>query len=287
MKTRKNLMICIFLFLLFINAAYADRINITKTAPNQINFGDILEVNITIVNLENKQLAIIVEEQISGADPIDPPEFIIQNMSDGGLIAWRPPYYEWKINLTPKETYNIIYKIKPLSFGDYHIGPTMVSVPSGETFYSNSVDVLVKPESNKICEPEKGENYFNNPEDCLSGSADGVCDLIKDGICDPDCTPESDPDCVTQTTLITKCGNGMCNKDENYGSCPQDCESGRRDGYCDGVKDGRCDPDCPEERDADCKGGANKFLIAIILLVVGIVAFLIFRSTKYGEQKYE
>ncbi|MCD6216107.1 MAG: DUF333 domain-containing protein [Candidatus Aenigmarchaeota archaeon] len=143
---------------------------------------------------------------------------------------------------------------------------------------------------NAICTPLE-EDYSTCPQDCPSGSHDMYCDGVEDGKCDPDCVElnisESDPDCVTQTTLITKCGNGMCDKDENYGSCPQDCESGRRDGYCDGVKDGRCDPDCPEERDVDCKGGANKFLIAIILLVVGIVAFLIFRSTKYGEQKYE
>lgn len=128
-----------------------------------------------------------------------------------------------------------------------------------------------------------GEDYQTCSEDCPSGSMDAYCDGVEDGICDPDCTPETDPDCVTQTTLITKCGNGMCDKDENYGSCPQDCESGRRDGYCDGVKDGRCDPDCPEGRDADCKGGVNKFLIIIILLIVGILAFFIFRGMKHGE----
>lgn len=48
-----------------------------------------------------------------------------------------------------------------------------------------------------------GENYFNCSQDCPSGSADGVCDLIKDGKCDPDCEPGRDPDCLVPTTTTT------------------------------------------------------------------------------------
>jgi len=40
------------------------------------------------------------------------------------------------------------------------------------------------------------ENYANCPDDCISGSQDGICDKVKDGRCDPDCTNGEDSDCV-------------------------------------------------------------------------------------------
>ncbi|MEA3254309.1 MAG: carboxypeptidase-like regulatory domain-containing protein [Candidatus Altiarchaeota archaeon] len=53
---------------------------------------------------------------------------------------------------------------------------------------------------------------------------------------------------------------GICNKNalcepargENYKTCPSDCPTGRKDGYCDRVKDGLCDPDCYGKKDPDC-----------------------------------
>jgi len=52
------------------------------------------------------------------------------------------------------------------------------------------------------------------------------------------------------------CGDGACGTGENYGNCPIDCPSGSRDGYCDGVEDRVCDPECVEEGgpDSDCPG---------------------------------
>ncbi len=45
---------------------------------------------------------------------------------------------------------------------------------------------------------DDSENFFSCPDDCISGSDDGVCDGIKDGIIDPDCRRqkklELDPD---------------------------------------------------------------------------------------------
>gem|GEM_PF-5640277 len=38
----------------------------------------------------------------------------------------------------------------------------------------------------------------------------------------------------------------VCGIPENYSTCPQD-------GYCDGVKDRICDPDCKSEEDVDYK----------------------------------
>ncbi|MDI6825845.1 MAG: DUF333 domain-containing protein [Candidatus Aenigmarchaeota archaeon] len=53
-----------------------------------------------------------------------------------------------------------------------------------------------------------------------------------------------------------KCGDGVCAIGENYNSCSQDCPSGSKDTFCDGVSDGICDPDCialeMAEKDPDC-----------------------------------
>lgn len=62
------------------------------------------------------------------------------------------------------------------------------------------------------------------------------------------------------------CGDGSCQMGETYRNCPEDCQSGTRDGYCDKVEDNICDkdcvlqgisakdPDCPYCGDGDCKG---------------------------------
>ncbi|MFH1788191.1 MAG: hypothetical protein ABH834_02275 [Candidatus Altiarchaeota archaeon] len=52
-----------------------------------------------------------------------------------------------------------------------------------------------------------------------------------------------------------KCNfNQACDveRGENYATCPVDCRSGGKDGYCDQKTEGRCDPDCPSGLDDDC-----------------------------------
>ncbi len=46
------------------------------------------------------------------------------------------------------------------------------------------------------CEPERGEDYGNCPQDCILGEKDGYCDVLKEGVCDPDCRSGEDLDCV-------------------------------------------------------------------------------------------
>jgi len=46
--------------------------------------------------------------------------------------------------------------------------------------------------------------------------------------------------------------NLICDENENYNTCPQECNSGVKDGYCDKVKDNICDPDCDSAEDIDC-----------------------------------
>jgi hypothetical protein len=54
--------------------------------------------------------------------------------------------------------------------------------------------------------------------------------------------------------------NNKCelDKGENYKTCPQDCHSGSKDGYCDKVIDKICDPDCSQNQDIDCKIAEEK-----------------------------
>jgi thioredoxin 1 len=52
---------------------------------------------------------------------------------------------------------------------------------------------------------------------------------------------------------VDVCDDGYCDTHENYVICPQDCPSGVEDGYCDGIEDDICDPDCTAETDdPDC-----------------------------------
>jgi hypothetical protein len=48
------------------------------------------------------------------------------------------------------------------------------------------------------------------------------------------------------------CGNGKCDDSEDYFTCPNECDSGKEDGYCDGLDDRKCDPDCEPIEDIDC-----------------------------------
>ena len=53
-------------------------------------------------------------------------------------------------------------------------------------------------------------------------------------------------------TVVDICNrNGVCEHDETYLNCPQDC-SGSKDNYCDTLRDGVCDPDCSRWEDLDC-----------------------------------
>jgi len=93
-----------------------------------------------------------------------------------------------------------------------------------------------------------GENYLTCPQDCPSGLIDGYCDGIADGICDPDClsqpTPKLDSDCPV-------CGNNVCEQEETFNTCPQDCPTQ----IC---GDGKCDQGETRENccvDCGCIGG--------------------------------
>jgi putative hemolysin len=81
----------------------------------------------------------------------------------------------------------------------------------------------------------------------------------------------------------TSCGDGSCGLPENAVSCPADCTSGGRDNLCDGARDGRCDPDCPDGAgDPDCGGAPLPllFLTGAVVLAAAIVGLYLYPKRK-------
>jgi len=205
----------IFVFITNLTFALAQSIVVTKIAPEEIKLGEILTVIINIKNEGNEQIQVTVTEQFGNAEAIEPES--IHPIVPEGLIAARPPYFEWSVTVDGNSEKNIEYKIKPLSVGDYMFSPTVVQTLDGQKFYSNILVTHVKCIPNGLCEVDQGENYLTCSDDCPSGSSDNMCDMVRDDICDPDCTKESDLDCY--------CEDGICQKFENYKICPEDCGS--------------------------------------------------------------
>jgi len=199
----KKIIFLLFVVLFISTSVDAVNLEVTKDSENKINFGENLEVNIYIENLENSEINLTVKEFIGNADPIDPTSFISSSDESEYEFSYGPPYYLWEIKINSSSTYTIKYIIKPTIFGTFSLSPTQVETSSGEIFFSNSLNIEVVPEKNGICEPEIGENYITNPDDCPSGSDDGMCDLIQDGICDPDCVGDADSDCEETATTTT------------------------------------------------------------------------------------
>ena len=80
----------------------------------------------------------------------------------------------------------------------------------------------------------------------------------------------------------------ICERNENYVSCPADCPSGGQDGLCDRKSDGRCDSDC-SKGDEDCKMNwtdnnldkrKNNIIFGLIILCAGTVLFILHLISK-------
>lgn len=274
-----NVAICCLLLTTLVNS---QDIIVTKDAPKQIEVGEILKATIQIENKRNEKVNLTVTEQIGSAEVIDPEAIYPETPKD--IIAWHAPYFEWNVIVKPNSVEILAYKIKPINVGYYTFTPTFVRTLTGETYYSNPLTTHIVSIPNGKCEPEKGENYVNSPEDCPSGSADNLCGGVNDGTCDPDCEKDADVDCL--------CGDSKCegSKGESYNTCPQDCPSGSSDNYCDKINDGNCDPDCLVTEDSDCKHvstsktteeGVPLWLLVIVMaLVLVLVIYLLFRKWK-------
>lgn len=107
----------------------------------------------------------------------------------------------------------------------------------------------------------EGEDCYNCPEDCISGSGGGDCASCFKGICDGSCHPVKEgPDCSDCAPSYC-CGDGVCNGEEDSTNCKIDCgepsvpETSCNDGL-DNDRDGLTDcndPDC--SNDPACQSG--------------------------------
>ncbi len=66
--------------------------------------------------------------------------------------------------------------------------------PSDKMVANADVSRFAKICGDNIC--QENENALTCPQDCKSGTKDGICDRQIDGVCDPDCAKGADPDCA-------------------------------------------------------------------------------------------
>jgi len=81
--------------------------------------------------------------------------------------------------------------------------------------------------------------------------------------------------------------DSICDKEENSKNCPQDCVSGTADGFCDQIRDNKCDPDCMFYQDIDCgqiKSIVSNTLYVIIISSVLILLIKLFRRKNEGSK---
>lgn len=288
---KKSVLICFLIALLYlVGVASAVDIFIYREAPTQMKLNNIVQINITIENKASVEKNITIKELFGDFEAISPQPIIPQGTQ--GMIGVEPPYYEWNFVLKPSSNKTIDYIVKFTKIGDVILSPTSVYVDN-EIVYNEIQIVKVSCNKNSLCESSLNENYFTCVEDCPSGSFDGVCDLIDDGICDKDCVDDADIDCKEQKE--EKCGNGICNANENYSNCKADCH-GLADNYCDKAIDEVCDPDCIAKEDQDCLKKQNEtkkivlYFVALACLIILVFAlYKLYQKIRWRklEKKYQ
>ena len=155
----------------------------------KVKIGETVEVTLKIENLGKEKvkyfLTETLEPNLEYPDPIEVRKWHFQ--------ALEVPYYLWEKEILPKGTQEIKYHIDPKNLGMVLFSPAIVNDEFGNNFESAPTTLEIACNPNGKCDP--GENYIFCPEDCPTGSADGVCDGAEDGKCDPDCAEGVDPDC--------------------------------------------------------------------------------------------
>jgi len=84
---------------------------------------------------------------------------------------------------------------------------------------------------------------------------------------------------IDLTQLSSRCGDGICEENENALQCLQDCSEQKKDGLCNYEKDNICDPDCMNV-DPDCKQLSSLMIldIAAIAVFASVLAVLLVRK---------
>jgi hypothetical protein len=212
-------------------------IEIKKSAPQEIRIGELANITIEVINNYHEALSVILREVINFGIPIEK-ENLIQPQ-----------------NITEKKNVTIIHGVTWLHRdGKCEVGcvsKDKICDPDCKCSAAEDLDCadFLAPLSPYY----EWKFALNNNETKI------ISYLIKPfGIGIMRISPT-----IAETKLgkfysnpleiKVRCnGNGICEKNENFKNCQEDCPSGSKDGHCDKVKDGICDPDCPKEVDPDC-----------------------------------
>jgi len=79
---------------------------------------------------------------------------------------------------------------------------------------------------------------------------------------------------ISLAPLSDKCGNNICDSNENHINCANDCPI--KDGFC---QTSTCDPDCPSQKNCDKTRIAYYLIFALVFIAI-IVAILIIMRRK-------
>ena len=162
---------------------------IRRTAPESIFIGQKIWIVLTLENKGPREKNINFIERLGSADFDKTQAKYIE--TDYGEKFW---YYQWEIKLPAGKETTLAYWLVPKKLGSYVISPAEISVDA-KISYTKSWNITIKCRTDKKCDLDAGENYLTCPEDCQTGSADGICDFTQDERCDPDCEKETDLDC--------------------------------------------------------------------------------------------
>ncbi len=162
---------------------------IIRIHAQEVKIGERVTVRLEIRNLGEERVEFLVSEMHKPGLEY-PDEIEVKKLVYQGLEL---PYYGWQLSLEPGEETEVEYHITPQTTGMILFPPAIVSDQYGNNFESapTTLEITCLPDGK--CNP--GENYIFCPEDCPTGSADGICDGVEDGVCDPDCEKGADPDC--------------------------------------------------------------------------------------------
>lgn len=160
-----------------------------------------ISIILKVSNLGNERVKVrLFEDQRPGVQYPDALTVHYHNYE-----ALKIPYYMWEMTLEPGSTQTVTYHVKPEAVGTIAFTAALLNDEFGNQVESKMTSIRVACIPNGVC--DAGENTIYCPEDCPSGSSDGICDGSPDGKVDPDCVQGYDPDTAeTPAPIPTKKG---------------------------------------------------------------------------------
>jgi hypothetical protein len=204
MKKQKVMVLFLGLIslILSLNFILASDITIEKTiSKSQINLGENFNVDIVIRNNLNSQETIYLIEDRPEIFNFIGYEPFVQPYANLNGTTYVLPYIYMEKTLPALGVLRHNFTISIDYPGNFLIRPTIINT-ADNSFFSNSLNVKVLCNKNKIC--EINENYINCPEDCtmpsylLTNYPEHCINRIKDEDyleLDVDCGPTCDWDC--------------------------------------------------------------------------------------------